>query len=168
MSNVRPPFVRPLAIRDDDPRGAEAIELLRGAASEARELYPELHPLGSPAPTNVPTPPRGVFILASQSGSACGCGALRQYNEHTAEIRRVFVRKNSRRAGIARQMLAQLEQRAVAFGFKLLRLTTGDRQLGAMALYESLGFHRVPTFSEYADDPTSVCYEKALDAKTEV
>ena len=157
----------PLAVRDGNPHSAEALELLREAALEARELYPELHPPGSPAPTNLPTPPRGAFILATRGGSACGCGALRPYNEHTAELRRVFVRKSARREGIARQILTELEQRAIASGFRSLRLTTGDRQLGAMALYESLGFSRVSTFSEYADDPTSVCYQKTLDAKNE-
>ena len=31
-----------------------------------------------------------------------------------------------------------------------------------MALYESLGFQRIPPFGEYVGDPTSVCFEKRI------
>jgi hypothetical protein len=34
-------------------------------------------------------------------------------------------------------------------------------QLAKMA-YESFGFHRIPAFGEYANDTTSVCYEKRV------
>ncbi len=43
-----------------------------------------------------------------------------------------------------------------------MRLETGNRQLPAMALYESYGFVRIPPFSDYVNDPTSVCYEKPI------
>jgi ribosomal protein S18 acetylase RimI-like enzyme len=47
-------------------------------------------------------------------------------------------------------------------GFQGMRLETGNRQLPAMALYESYGFIRIPLFDEYVNDPTSVCYEKHI------
>src|SRR6266700_3942372 len=45
---------------------------------------------------------------------------------------------------------------------RVMRLETGNRQLPAMALYESYGFVRIPPFSDYVNDPTSVCYEKPI------
>ena len=47
-------------------------------------------------------------------------------------------------------------------GYTVMRLETGNRQHPAMALYESFGFERIAPFGEYANDPTSVCYEKNL------
>ena len=47
-------------------------------------------------------------------------------------------------------------------GYKVMRLVTGNRQLPAMALYESFGFERIAPFGEYMNDPTSVCYEKRV------
>ena len=46
--------------------------------------------------------------------------------------------------------------------YKVMRLETGNRQQPAMALYESFGFERIAPFGEYANDPTSVCYEKYI------
>jgi len=76
----------------------------------------------------------------------------------------MFVSRGNRRSGAARAILEELEARAVRFGYSVLRLETGNRQLPAMALYESCGFKRIPPFGEHADDPTSVCYEKVIVA----
>ena len=72
--------------------------------------------------------------------------------------------RTARRSGVARAVLARLESLARSLGFKLMRLETGYRQQPAMALYESAGFRKIPAFGEYANDPTSVCFEKRLDA----
>jgi len=50
-------------------------------------------------------------------------------------------------------------------GFTTLRLETGTEQPEAVALYESLGYRRIPAFGEYASDPYSICYEKGLSPK---
>jgi putative acetyltransferase len=41
-----------------------------------------------------------------------------------------------------------------------LRLETGIHQREAIALYERRGFHRIPPFGPYTDDPLTLCYEK--------
>jgi putative acetyltransferase len=74
----------------------------------------------------------------------------------------MFVTLAARRCGLARVILAELEQRAHNLGYTVLRLETGNRQLPAMALYESFGFKRIPPFGEYVNDPTSVCFEKLV------
>ena len=76
----------------------------------------------------------------------------------------MFVSRAARRQGAARAILRELEARATQFGYAVLRLETGDRQLPAMALYENCGFRRIAPFGEYENDPTSVCYEKAIGA----
>ncbi len=61
-------------------------------------------------------------------------------------------------------MLARLEPHAVALGYRRLQLETGHRQPEAIALYESAGYHRIPSFGQYAGDELSVCFAKDLAA----
>jgi GNAT superfamily N-acetyltransferase len=149
-----------LDIHTADPQGADALALLAAAAREVRALYaPE--PDTAP-PGNAPTPPRGVYLLAWIDGVAVGSGALRPLDATTAELRRLYVAPGARRAGVARAMLAELEQRARGFGYATLQLETGNRQHAALALYAACGWRRIAPFGPYCDDPTSVCFEKPL------
>jgi putative acetyltransferase len=84
--------------------------------------------------------------------------------ETTAEVRRMYVIRSSRRTGVGWTLLAHLERTAADLGFKIMRLETGNRQQPAMTLYESYGFVRIPPFGDYVNDPTSVCYEKPVCA----
>ena len=157
------------AIRPADPQGEDALALLREAAIEARALYPELVRPGAPWPTNPPLPERGAYLVmyaADQAGGehAVGMGALRPLDAHTAELRRLFVLRSQRRAGVAWRLVQALEAEAVRLGYRRIRLETGHRQQPAMRLYERCGFHRIPPFGAYAGDPSSVCYEKVLPA----
>ncbi len=145
-----------------DPQGADALALLREAAIEARALYPDLLDPDGPWPTNGPTPPGGVYLLAYVDGAALACGAIRPLERGVAEVRRMFVTRSARRRGLARQMLRELEARALGLGHAVLRLETGHRQRPAIRLYESEGFVPIPAFGAYAGDPTSVCFEKRI------
>jgi GNAT superfamily N-acetyltransferase len=152
-----------VGIEPADPQGEAALALLREAALEARELYGVTPDVTAPWPTNPPTPPRGDYLLAVVNGEPAGMAAHRPLDAMATELRRVFVRRPFRRLGIARRLLAAIETRAQGRGFAVLRLETGPRQLAAMRLYETCGYLRIAAFGAYADDPTSICYEKCLD-----
>ena len=146
-----------------DAQGEQALALLREAAIEARALYPEQVSPDTPWPGNPPTPPRGVYLLACRAGTPIGMAALQPIDATAAEIRRMYVLKPFRRIGVARMLLIELERWARQFDYSIMRLETGERQLPAMRLYEACGFERIAAFGPYTDDPTSICYEKALD-----
>lgn len=152
-------------VAEVDPQGHDAIALLREAALEARGLYPELHGPNDPWPTNGPTPPRGAYFVAYRDGRAVGMGAHRPIDQAASEVRRMYVVREERHAGVAQAILRAIEAHAGAQGFRLLRLETGNRQEPAIRLYERFGFHRIPAFGSYVDDPTSVCFEKALSGQ---
>jgi ribosomal protein S18 acetylase RimI-like enzyme len=78
------------------------------------------------------------------------------------EIKRMYVRPPFRGRGFARMILNHLAAYAQANGIHLLRLETGIHQREAIALYESMGFYRIPPFGNYREDPVSLCYEKPL------
>ncbi len=149
-------------IAEADPQGAVVLALLRQAAIEARAMYPELHAKDAPWPSNGPTPPRGIYLVATLDGLAVGMAAHRPMNRFASEVRRMYVHRDFRRRGIALALLAQLESHARAHGFTHLRLETGNRQAPAMRLYASCGFLRIAPFGSHASDPTSVCCEKPL------
>ena len=148
----------------DDPFRPEALAL----ADEFWKLLGELY--GDEGENQLfPSELSGVgcaFILVWQEGKAVGCGAVRPLSDdlsgETGELKRIFVTASARRQGISRLLMARLQEEARRLGYKRLCLETGTPQFEAMALYESDGWHSIPTYGEYAGDPLSVCYGKAL------
>ena len=153
-----------LEIREADPQGPDALLLLREAAVEARQLYPELHRPGDPWPTNRPTPPRGAYFIAYAQGMPVAMGAHHPVDDLCSEVRRMFTSASARRQGAGRAILAAVEQHAARQGFCELRLETGHRQGPAIALYEAVGYRRIEPYGAYRDDPTSVCFAKPISA----
>lgn len=151
-----------LLIEAVDPQHPHALALLHEAALEARALYPELFAHDSPAPTNPPLQARDAYLLAWRDGQAVACGALRQRDAFTGELRRMFVTRAARRYGVARALLSRLEHEARRHGYRHLVLDTGARQQAAIALYSGCGWRRIAAWGPYVGDPMSVCFGKAL------
>ena len=66
--------------------------------------------------------------------------------------------------GLARRLLARLEESAAAAGAEAMVLETGTAQPEAMALYESSGYARIENFGHYRWSPQNRCYGKPLAA----
>lgn len=103
-----------------------------------------------------------VLLVAWHSEEPIGCGAIADLGDGVAELKRMFVRTRFRNQGIARQLLAALEQHARDRGYTEIRLEAGTRQPEAAKLYESSGYTAIPRFGPYVDDPNSACYAKSL------
>jgi ribosomal protein S18 acetylase RimI-like enzyme len=80
----------------------------------------------------------------------------------TAEIKRMYVAPAAQRRGLARRMLAHLEQTAAAAGAEAMILETGTAQPEAIALYTSSGYEPIPSFGYYKDEPLNRCFGKRL------
>lgn len=80
-----------------------------------------------------------------------------------AEIKRMYVRPQFARRGIARTILAEVERTAAEAGVVRLLLETGTAQPEAIALYRSAGYDHVPAFGFYAEYDDSVHLGKALE-----
>jgi len=103
-----------------------------------------------------------TFLVGYLGGRPVACGAFRPMDAKAAEIKRMFVEPDLRGRGIARRLLAELEERARRAGYSLARLETGVRQAEAIRLYEAAGYRRIENYGIYAGNPDSVCFEKAL------
>ncbi len=98
-------------------------------------------------------PPAGVFLVASLTGVAVGCGGLKVLAPGVGELKRMWVAPSARGLGIARRMIAALEEQAVAMGLDTLRLDTNRRLVEARALYLDAGYVEIPAYNDnrYAD-----------------
>jgi len=156
-----------MRIANIDPLGDIATSLLRAAAAEVRPLYTLAPSEPMLAPANDPLGARDLYVAAFLDGSAVGCGALREFDRITAEVRRMYVRSEHRRKHVGRAILGHLIAAARELGYKRLVLETGNKQAPAIALYENYGFRRINPFGEHVNDPTSLCYELPIDGASE-
>lgn len=118
-------------------------------------------------------PPAGSFFVGHLHGEAVATGAWRRTTAATvpglgaddpvAEVKRMYVAPSAQRRGLARRMLAHLEDTAAASGIRALVLETGIAQPEAIALYESSGYVPIAGFGHYRDSPLSRCFAKVLD-----
>jgi GNAT superfamily N-acetyltransferase len=119
-----------------------------------------------------------VTVLARLDGRPVGCASLGRPHgpggpggsggpagpaaATTGELRRVFVRPEVRRAGVAAALVRALEAEARALGLRDLVLETGIRQPAALALYRSLGYRPVLPFGRWQGDALGLYLGRTL------
>ncbi len=91
-----------------------------------------------------------------------GCGAFKEYDETTVEIKRMFVQPELRGRGIAGTILKELERWAAEINYSSAVLETGKRQPEAIALYQKAGYTIIPNFGQYENVENSVCMKKGI------
>jgi len=93
-----------------------------------------------------------------------GCGALKQLEAQSAEIKSMRTAESFRRQGVAAAMLTYLIETARARGYQRLYLETGSMAYfaPARALYQRFGFVACEPFAYYVLDPNSVFMLKQL------
>lgn len=101
-------------------------------------------------------------VVAYQDEIPAGCGAIKEYTEGKAEIKRMFVHPDFRRQGIASIILSELELWANELKYSVCILETGIRQPEAIALYQTLQYESIPNYGQYDGVASSVCMQKHL------
>jgi GNAT superfamily N-acetyltransferase len=107
-------------------------------------------------------PPHGVFLVVYVGDEPAGCGAIRRHGDDAAEIKRMYVRPAYRGRGLARLLLAELEDASRRAGRRRVVLETGTKQPEAVSLYLSSGYQPIPSFGYYRDSPLNRCLGKDL------
>jgi putative acetyltransferase len=102
------------------------------------------------------------YLAVVMRGRVVACGGLQSIDAATGEVKRMYVRPAYRGRGIARQLLAALEELAFREGRSVVCLETGTYLPAAIGLYASAGYDRIPVYGEYVDNPYSVCFAKRL------
>lgn len=106
--------------------------------------------------------PQMRFYSAAVDGNILGCGGIWLHEDY-AEVKRVYVSPKARGLGLAKKIMARLEDESRAAGMMIARLETGIYQPAALGLYQALGYVDRGPFGDYPiDDPMSVFMEKRL------
>ena len=101
-------------------------------------------------------------IVAYDNEVPAGCGALKEYEGNTGEIKRMFVVEEKRGQGIASQVLSALEVWAKELGFQKVILETGHKQTEAIQLYSRRGYIIMPNYGQYKEVESSICFYKII------
>jgi GNAT superfamily N-acetyltransferase len=115
-------------------------------------------------------PPNGVYLIAyDENDRPLATGGWRTQDKNDqgnedgdAELKRMYVVAEARGRGLARRMLAALEEDARAAGRLRMVLETGTKQPEAIALYTSSGYEPCEKFGYYRHYASSRCFAKDL------
>lgn len=138
-----------------DPR---VVPLLSGLGREYDERYGPSDVMADAHPEQFEAP-EGAFLLLIQDGVTVAGGGYRRVDAGTCEIKRMWTAPEHRRRGHARTVLTALQERARRAGYSCIRLETGPMQPEAVALYEGLGYRRIPPYGRYQE---AWAFERAL------
>ncbi len=103
-------------------------------------------------------PPRGVYLVAREERHLAGGVGLRPILDPAlgvGEGKRLWVRPDLRRRGVARALMDAVLERATDAGYGTLYHETGPRQPAAKALYASLGWDQVAAYPKGAHTHTT-------------
>lgn len=101
-------------------------------------------------------------VLVYENDIALGCGAIKEYNSTSMEVKRMYTLPESRGKGIASKVLTELENWAQELGFLKIVLETGKRQVEAVSLYKKSGYELIDNYGQYEGMGNSLCFEKVL------
>lgn len=139
-----------------DPASAAAQAALAAYFAELDARFPGGFDPGPPADPVLYRPPQGVFLMAAD----LGCVALTRDEPGSGEVKRLWVAPAARGQGLARRLMAALEDHARAMGLARLRLDTNATLTEAVAFYTRAGWTPVP---RYNDNPyAQAWFAKAL------
>lgn len=104
-------------------------------------------------------------ILGYENGLPVGCGAIKEYDDKTMEVKRMYTTENCRGKGVASMILAELEKWAIELSFDRCILETGIRQKEAVSLYHKNGYTLMGNYGQYEGVEDSLCFQKDLRFK---
>ena len=104
-------------------------------------------------------------VVAYINNVPVGCGAIKEYDSSTMEVKRMFVKDEYRIKGIATKVLIELENWTKELGFSKCILETGLAQPEAIHLYKKNNYGVIPNYGQYVGVDNSVCMEKVLPQK---
>ncbi|GAA1529080.1 GNAT family N-acetyltransferase [Streptomyces albidochromogenes] len=157
--NIQPrPYDHPDAVKLEEEVQQEYIERYNGQG-DTTPLDPAMF-----------RPPGGLFLIAyDERERPVASGAWRSQDENgegyadgDAELKRMYVRPESRGLGLARRILAVLEDDARAAGRRRMVLETGTQQPEAIGLYLSCGYTPTEKFGHFREYEDSRCFAKPL------
>jgi GNAT superfamily N-acetyltransferase len=108
-------------------------------------------------------PPAGRLLVGLEADRPAGCVALRPMEADVCEMKRLYVRPDSRGAGWGRRLAARVVDEAKSAGYRRMRLDTLPGMTRAAELYQTMGFQPIPPY-RYNPVPGALFLELDLTA----
>lgn len=150
----------PILIAPTSPLTDLARSLIAGSQAALLEIYPPDQIFSLTAEELAAT--QGMtFYTATRDGTGLGCVASLDCGDYV-EVKRLYVAPAGRGTGLARALMARLEDDARKAGKSAVMLETGPDLLAATALYRALGYAERGPFGDYPPHPASLFMQKHL------
>ncbi|MBE6507848.1 MAG: GNAT family N-acetyltransferase [Methanobrevibacter sp.] len=101
-----------------------------------------------------------VVILALDNDIAVACASYRTFDDDSVEFKRVYVKKEYRKRGIAYNIITELEKIVIENRFRYSYIITGKNNNAAIKLYEKLNYKLIDNFGQFINDDTVICMKK--------
>ncbi|SHK94904.1 GNAT family N-acetyltransferase [Myroides odoratimimus] len=101
-------------------------------------------------------------IVIYEDSQAIACGAIKEYDSHTMEVKRMYTAPIARGKGVASIVLAELEKWSLELGYTRCILEMGKLQTQAEILYRKNNYTVIPNYGQYEGVESSLCFEKVL------
>ena len=151
-----------MRIQKDDLTGEDIANLLQEHLENMKEITPpkSVHALDLEALRS----PEITFWTAWSDDELLGCGALKELNSKSGEVKSMRTTKIHLRKGVGSKMIEHIIQEAQRRNYARLYLETGalPEFIPARTLYQRYGFKYTQPFAEYTEDPNSVFIVKKL------
>lgn len=151
-----------MQIREDDLTGQQIAQLLREHLAHMREITPpeSVHALDLDALRS----PEITFWSAWDGNELLGCGALKELDSRSGEVKSMRTVRAHLRKGVASKILNHIMIEAKRRAYDYLYLETGSMVefAPARSLYLRHGFEYRGPFGDYIEDPNSVFMAKEL------
>lgn len=132
-------------IEADSP---DAVALIEAMVGSIVAIYADFDRGVGPSATAADfSPPDGGFIGIYEGDRAVAGGGVKRFTDEIGEIKRMYVLPERRGHGLARRLLAELEDMARELGYTDVRLDTGPKQPHARALYLGAGYSEIPDYN---------------------
>ncbi|MBD7918496.1 GNAT family N-acetyltransferase [Cellulomonas sp. Sa3CUA2] len=147
----------------------DASALRRAMVDELAPLYPE-HALTGPGAFELLDAEHGASAVTTfvvrHDGLPVACATHRRapgWGSDAAELKRLYVAPGARGRGLARRLVALVEEDARTHGAARVVLDTGIRQPEAITLYRALGYRPVaPPAGAWQELPVSLWFARAV------
>ncbi|MDM1396716.1 GNAT family N-acetyltransferase [Myroides odoratimimus] len=101
-------------------------------------------------------------VVIYEDSRAIACGAIKEYDSHTMEVKRMYTAPIARGKGVASIVLAELEKWSLELGYTRCILEMGKLQTQAEILYRKNNYTIIPNYGQYKGVESSLCFEKVL------